>query len=125
MVYKTKRDIPVTLMIVFLILLIQADAIVPFVVGNMKVSGWIIFTLLTLLNVFIIWCFIDLKYVLREHHLIIKAGLIKHQISYEKIDKGVQKKEAVVRFSSDRLSSCHHDILSGRLGTCSDFSAKY
>ncbi|MCY8128837.1 hypothetical protein MOC33_07005, partial [Bacillus spizizenii] len=66
MVYKTKRDIPVTLMIVFLILLIQADAIVPFVVGNMKVSGWIIFTLLTLLNVFIIWCFIDLKYVLRE-----------------------------------------------------------
>lgn len=60
MVYKTKRDIPVTLMIVFLILLIQADAIVPFVVGNMKVSGWIIFTLLTLLNVFIIWCFIDL-----------------------------------------------------------------
>lgn len=42
MVYQTKRDVPVTLMIVFLILLIQADAIVPFVLGNMRVSGWII-----------------------------------------------------------------------------------
>ncbi len=42
MVYKTKRDIPVTLMIVFLILLLQADAIVPFVLGNVRVSGWII-----------------------------------------------------------------------------------
>ncbi|MCY7760035.1 PH domain-containing protein [Bacillus spizizenii] len=107
MVYKTKRDIPVTLMIVFLILLIQADAIVPFVVGNMKVSGWIIFTLLTLLNVFIIWCFIDLKYVLREHHLIIKAGLIKHQISYEKIDKGVQNKKL---WSGFRLIGSRHAI---------------
>lgn len=39
MVYKTKRDAPVTLMIVFLILLIQADAIVPFVLGHMRISG--------------------------------------------------------------------------------------
>lgn len=93
MIYQTKRDVPVTLMIVFLILLIQADAIVPFVLGNMRVSGWIIFILLTLLNGLIIWSFIDLKYVLKEHHLIIKAGLIKHQIPYENIDKVVQKKK--------------------------------
>ncbi|MEC1645858.1 PH domain-containing protein [Bacillus halotolerans] len=93
MVYKTKRDAPVTLMIVFLILLIQADAIVPFVLGNMRISGWIIFVLLTLFNVLIIWSFIDLKYVLKEHRLIIKAGLIKHQIPYEKIDKVIQQKK--------------------------------
>lgn len=124
MVYQTKRDVPVTLMIVFLILLIQADAIVPFVLGNMRVSGWIIFILLTLLNGLIIWSFIDLKYVLKEHHLIIKAGLIKHQIPYENIDKVVQKKETMVRFSSDRLSPCHHNILSGGMGTCSNFTAK-
>lgn len=92
MVYKTKRDVPVTLMIVFLILLIQADAIVPFVLGNVRITGWIIFTLMTLLNVLIIWSFIDLKYVLKDHHLIIKAGMIKHQIPYEKIDKVVQKR---------------------------------
>lgn len=93
MVYKTKRDAPVTLMIVFLILLIQADAIVPFVLGHMRISGWIIFVLLTLFNVLIIWSFIDLKYVLKEHRLIIKAGLIKHQIPYEKIDKVIQQKK--------------------------------
>lgn len=92
MVYQTKRDVPVTLMIVFLILLIQADAIVPFVLVNMSVSGWIIFTLLTLLNVLIIWSFIDLRYLLKEHHLIIKAGLIKHQIPYEKVERVVQKR---------------------------------
>lgn len=50
------------------------------------------FILLTLLNGLIIWSFIDLKYVLKEHHLIIKAGLIKHQIPYENIDKVVQKR---------------------------------
>ncbi|MGM0949280.1 MAG: PH domain-containing protein [Bacillota bacterium] len=113
MVYKTKRDVPVTLMIVFLILLIQADAIVPFVLGNMRVSGWIIFTLLTLLNVLIIWSFIDLKYVLREHHLIIKAGLIKHQIPYEKIDKVVEKKKL---WSGFRLIGSRHTITIYYLG---------
>ncbi|CAN2251867.1 putative antibiotic immunity protein [Bacillus subtilis] len=107
MVYKTKRDIPVTLMIVFLILLIQADAIVPFVLGNVRVSGWIIFALLTLLNVLIIWSFIDLKYVLKEHHLIIKAGLIKHQIPYGKIEKVVQKKKL---WSGFRLIGSRHAI---------------
>lgn len=107
MVYKTKRDIPVTLMIVFLILLIQADAIVPFVLGNVRVSGWIIFALLTLLNVLIIWSFIDLKYILKEHHLIIKAGLIKHQIPYEKIEKVVQKKKL---WSGFRLIGSRHAI---------------
>ncbi|MCY8492072.1 PH domain-containing protein [Bacillus inaquosorum] len=107
MVYKTKRDIPVTLMIVFLILLIQADAIVPFVLGNVRVSGWIIFALLTLLNVLIIWSFIDLKYVLKEHHLIIKAGLFKHQIPYEKIEKVVQKKKL---WSGFRLIGSRHAI---------------
>ncbi|ASB72274.1 uncharacterized protein S100333_04415 [Bacillus subtilis subsp. subtilis] len=107
MVYQTKRDVPVTLMIVFLILLIQADAIVPFVLGNMRVSGWIIFILLTLLNGLIIWSFIDLKYVLKEHHLIIKAGLIKHQIPYEKIDKVVQKKKL---WSGFRLIGSRHAI---------------
>ncbi|MCY7786525.1 PH domain-containing protein [Bacillus inaquosorum] len=107
MVYKTKRDIPVTLMIVFLILLIQADAIVPFVLGNVRVSGWIIFALLTLLNVLIIWSFIDLKYVLKEHHLIIKAGLIKHQIPYVKIEKVVQKKKL---WSGFRLIGSRHAI---------------
>ncbi|MCY8028837.1 PH domain-containing protein [Bacillus inaquosorum] len=107
MVYKTKRDIPVTLMIVFLILLIQADAIVPYVLGNVRVSGWIIFALLTLLNVLIIWSFIDLKYVLKEHHLIIKAGLIKHQIPYGKIEKVVQKKKL---WSGFRLIGSRHAI---------------
>ncbi|PJH93641.1 PH domain-containing protein [Bacillus sp. SN1] len=107
MVYKTKRDIPVTLMIVFLILLIQADAIVPFVLGNVRVLGWIIFALLTLLNVLIIWSFIDLKYVLKEHHLIIKAGLIKHQIPYGKIEKVVQKKKL---WSGFRLIGSRHAI---------------
>ncbi|MDZ5721408.1 PH domain-containing protein, partial [Bacillus sp. SXabc123] len=107
MVFKTKRDIPVTLMIVFLILLIQADAIVPFVLGNVRVSGWIIFALLTLLNVLIIWSFIDLKYVLKEHHLIIKAGLIKHQIPYGKIEKVVQKKKL---WSGFRLIGSRHAI---------------
>ena len=107
MVYQTKRDVPVTLMIVFLILLIQADAIVPFVLGNMRVSGWIIFILLTLLNGLIIWSFIDLKYVLKEHHLIIKAGLIKHQIPYENIDKVVQKKKL---WSGFRLIGSRHAI---------------
>lgn len=113
MVYKTKRDVPVTLMIAFLILLIQADAIVPFVLGNMRVSGWIIFTLLTLLNVLIIWSFIDLKYVLREHDLIIKAGLIKHQIPYEKIDKVVEKKKL---WSGFRLIGSRHTITIYYLG---------
>ncbi|MCY8717774.1 PH domain-containing protein [Bacillus sp. S10C12M] len=107
MVYQTKRDVPVTLMIVFLILLIQADAIVPFVLGNMSVSGWIIFTLLTLLNVLIIWSFIDLRYLLKEHHLIIKAGLIKHQIPYEKIERVVQKKKL---WSGFRLIGSRHAI---------------
>lgn len=113
MVYKTKRDVPVTLMIAFLILLIQADAIVPFVLGNMRVSGWIIFTLLTLLNVLIIWSFIDLKYVLKEHDLIIKAGLIKHQIPYEKIDKVVEKKKL---WSGFRLIGSRHTITIYYLG---------
>lgn len=107
MVYQTKRDVPVTLMLVFLILLIQADAIVPFVLGNMRVSGWIILILLTLLNGLIIWSFIDLKYVLKEHHLIIKAGLIKHQIPYENIDKVVQKKKL---WSGFRLIGSRHAI---------------
>ncbi|MEK3711828.1 PH domain-containing protein [Bacillus sp. FSL K6-1005] len=107
MVYKTKRDAPVSLMIVFLILLIQADAIVPFVLGNMRISGSIIFVLLTLLNVLIIWSFIDLKYVLKEHRLIIKAGLIKHQIPYEKIDKVIQKKKL---WSGFRLIGSRHAI---------------
>ncbi|MEC1751923.1 PH domain-containing protein [Bacillus mojavensis] len=107
MVYKTKRDAPVSLMIVFLILLIQADAIVPFVLGNMRISGSIIFVLLTLLNVLIIWSFIDLKYVLKEHRLIIKAGLIKHQIPYEKIDKVIQQKKL---WSGFRLIGSRHAI---------------
>ncbi|MEG7283432.1 PH domain-containing protein [Bacillus sp. 0909A] len=107
MVYKTKRDAPVTLMIVFLILLIQADAIVPFVLGNMRISGLIIFVLLTLLNVLIIWSFIDLKYVLKEHRLIIKAGLITHQIPYEKIDKVIQQKKL---WSGFRLIGSRHAI---------------
>ncbi|MEC1681612.1 PH domain-containing protein [Bacillus mojavensis] len=107
MVYKTKRDAPVTLMIVFLILLIQVDAIVPFVLGNMRISGSIIFVLLTLLNVLIIWSFIDLKYVLKEHRLIIKAGLIKHQIPYEKIDKVIQQKKL---WSGFRLIGSRHAI---------------
>ncbi|PSA98095.1 PH domain-containing protein [Bacillus halotolerans] len=107
MVYKTKRDAPVTLMIVFLILLIQADAIVPFVLGHMRISGSIIFVLLTLLNVLIIWSFIDLKYVLKEHRLIIKAGLIKHQIPYEKIDKVIQQKKL---WSGFRLIGSRHAI---------------
>ncbi|MCY9089532.1 PH domain-containing protein [Bacillus mojavensis] len=107
MVYKTKRDAPVTLMIVFLILLIQADAIVPFVLGNMRISGSIIFLLLTLLNVLIIWSFIDLKYVLKEHRLTIKAGLIKHQIPYEKIDKVIQQKKL---WSGFRLIGSRHAI---------------
>ncbi|QJC98464.1 Putative antibiotic immunity protein [Bacillus mojavensis] len=107
MVYKTKRDAPVTLMIVFLILLIQVDAIVPFVLGNMRISGSIIFVLLTLLNVLIIWSFIDLKYVLKEHRLIIKAGLIKYQIPYEKIDKVIQQKKL---WSGFRLIGSRHAI---------------
>ncbi|WP_339179186.1 PH domain-containing protein [Bacillus sp. FSL R5-0560] len=107
MVYKTKRDAPVSLMIVFLILLIQADAIVPFVLGNMRISDSIIFVLLTLLNVLIIWSFIDLKYVLKEHRLIIKAGLIKHQIPYEKIDKVIQQKKL---WSGFRLIGSRHAI---------------
>ncbi|WP_413286817.1 PH domain-containing protein [Bacillus mojavensis] len=107
MVYKTKRDAPVTLMIVFLILLIQVDAIVPFMLGNMRISGSIIFVLLTLLNVLIIWSFIDLKYVLKEHRLIIKAGLIKHQIPYEKIDKVIQQKKL---WSGFRLIGSRHAI---------------
>ncbi|MEC1669463.1 PH domain-containing protein [Bacillus mojavensis] len=107
MVYRTKRDAPVSLMIVFLILLIQADAIVPFVLGNMRISGSIIFVLLTLLNVLIIWSFIDLKYVLKEHRLIIKAGLIKHQIPYEKIDKVIQQKKL---WSGFRLIGSRHAI---------------
>ncbi|MEC1774963.1 PH domain-containing protein [Bacillus mojavensis] len=107
MVYKTKRDAPVTLMIVFLILLIQADAIVPFVLGNMRISDSIIFVLLTLLNVLIIWSFIDLKYVLKEHRLIIKAGLIQHQIPYEKIDKVIQQKKL---WSGFRLIGSRHAI---------------
>ncbi|MGF7534847.1 PH domain-containing protein [Bacillus mexicanus] len=107
MVYKTKRDIPVTLIAVFLILLIQADAIVPFVLGNMRASGWIIFILLTLLNVLITWSFIDLKYTLREHHLIIKAGLFEQQIPYEKIVKVVRKKKLLSGF---RLIGSRHGI---------------
>lgn len=100
MVFKTKRDLPVSLIMTFLVLLIQADAFVPFILGNSGGWSWTIFGMMTFLNVIILWSFIDLKYVLDEHHLYIKAGLIRSKIPYHSIDKVIQKNKL---FSGYRL----------------------
>lgn len=86
--YKTRRDLWLSIVIWFCIILLLICGSTPlYINGAGHVGGPIIMLVCLMVAAFIAWLWLGTDYVLSEQHLIVRSGPISTRIPYDQITK--------------------------------------
>ena len=93
MTFKSKRDLPVFLLLVASIIVIAIALLTPVVLHIIRTDAidWILVILLiigfAIVSGILIWNYFDIYYEFRDDYLIVKNGIFKSKIPYNTIKK--------------------------------------
>lgn len=87
--FRSKIDKHFVIILSFAVLLVLAVFLIPLFLDDKKttIDTLIVLTICMLTIGFILWTTFSVKYIFREDHLFVKAGLFRSRIPYEKITK--------------------------------------
>lgn len=89
MVFRSKIDSFFTLVLCIVMIVIGVVTFIPlFIEQQPEIAMIITLTVIfIIMSSFVLWTTLSIKYVFKEDHLLVKGGLFKSEIPYEKITK--------------------------------------
>ena len=119
MVFRSKVDRVFVITIGIAIFILAASCFFPYLLEEEVplLAGAILTGTFLLCTGFIVWISVDIRYVLDEDHLFVKAGPIRRRIPYEEITKVTPNRDIFTGFrilsSSDGLEVSYKSAIMG------------
>lgn len=118
MIFRSKVDKYFVITILIAIFILAISCFFPFFLEGMDaVAGTILIATFVLSAGLIMWISIDIRYVLNEEHLFVKAGPFRRRIPYEEITKVAPSRDMLSGFrmlsSIDGLEVSYKSALIG------------